>query len=84
MKKLVVIQDDSNTERIRKESLLCLSALTPTRLGAVPGLNYIDITLIKLRTNGAFENNALVLSGIFNWTLGMDDSGHTILVPTRK
>jgi hypothetical protein len=84
MKKLVVICEDSNTVRIKKESLLCLSSLSPTRPDGVPGLNYIGMGFIKLRTSGAFENSALILSDNFNWTLGMDDSGYTILVPTRK
>ena len=39
---------------------------------------------LQPRTDGEFAGKAIFLSSSFNWTLGRDDEGCTILVPTAK
>ena len=39
---------------------------------------------IGTRTAEEFKNKAFFLTPAFNWHLGVDSTGHIVLVPTRK
>lgn len=40
--------------------------------------------LVERRNAGEFVGKALYLSANFNWVIGVDSEGHSILVPLRK
>jgi hypothetical protein len=57
-------------------------AISEDKLIKVSG-NFYD-NKIDVRTCGDFKNNAFFLSDSYDWIIGRDDQGATILVPLKK
>lgn len=41
-------------------------------------------SFITFNSIGDLVNHSFVLNGAFDWTLGMDEDGRTVLIPLRK
>lgn len=70
LKKLRLVDENALTE-IKKSELVSVTSETIT-------------SYLTNRTGGDFAGHAFYLDSCYDWVLGLDSDGCTILVPTKK
>lgn len=79
--KEVLLFDGENTMTIKKDRLLELVAASPVKISATEHKHGF---IAGIRSSGKFKDKALFLNRNYNWETGYDDSGHLLLIPTKK